>query len=478
MMNKKNIPKNGIAAGTLHQQMLDQKKEDLDWKKGKAFCLVYYPGKEKEEMIQKAYSLYFTENALNPMVFPSLRKMENEVVAMVADLMHGDNNVKGSFTSGGTESILMAIKTAKDYNKKNRPEITAPEMILPVTAHPTFSKAISYLGIKGVYVAVDETFAAVPSAIEKAITKNTILIVASAPSYPHGRMDPIEDIGNIALKHNLLFHVDACIGGFMLPFVEQLTNNKIPFDFRVKGVSSLSIDIHKYGYAAKGASVVLYRDGDLRKHQFSVYTNWPGGVYGSSTITGSRPGGAIAASWAALNGIGMDGYLELANRSWVATDKIKSFIASCPDLKIMGNPCMTIVAFTSSSINMFELADELSMMGWHFERLCDPPGIHLTISQIHYDYIDEFIADLSKAIEIAKLNQGGLLKKIKAETAIRLINILPKKLIEKIQANFSGKSKRVAPIYGMLGSIENVEDADELILNLLDKINTLDKEDN
>ena len=402
--------------------------------------------------------------------------MENEIVSMVANLMHATPEVKGSFTSGGTESILMAIKTARDYSKKVKPEITSPEIVLPITAHPTFSKAIHYFGIKAKYVDVDETFAAIPAKMEAEITNNTILIVASAPSYPQGRLDPIEKIGAIALKHNLLFHVDACIGGFMLPFIEKITNQKLPYDFRVPGVTSMSVDLHKFGYAAKGASTVLYKTKELRKCQFSVYTNWPGGVYGSSTVTGSRPGGAIAAAWAALMGIGNDGYLELAKRSWIAFNKIKDFIDKNQLLEVMGDPCMTIISFTSKKIDMFELADELSILGWHFERLCDPPGIHLTVSQIHFDYTDDFINDLNTALEITLNNKGGLFKKIKFETAARLLNILPKNVIEKIQSNFTGKSKRVAPIYGMLGSIEEKEDADELVLNLLDKINTLEED--
>ncbi|MBL4653324.1 MAG: aspartate aminotransferase family protein [Flavobacteriales bacterium] len=476
-MDNFRIPDKAIEFEALFAQMSENKKDDLDWKRGRAFCLVYYPGEEKEELIRKAYNMYFTENALNPMVFPSLRKMENEVVAMVANLLHGDEGVRGSFTSGGTESILMAIKSARDYMAKTKPEITVPEMILPATAHPTFAKAIKYFGVKGVYVEADKNYCASPKNIEAAITENTILIVASATSYPHGVLDPIKEIGKIAKERALLFHVDACIGGFMLPFVEIITNKEMPFDFRAEGVTSISIDIHKYGYAAKGASVVLYRTAELRKHQFTVYTDWPGGIYGSLTMVGSRPGGTVAAAWATLMGIGMDGYLDMAKKTWGATQLIKEYINQSTDLILMGEPAMTIVAFSSKTIDIFELADELSIKGWHFERLCEPAGIHLTISQIHEQYMSEFIADLDQGIKQVQANTiKQITNKIKVGVMRRLVQVLPEGLIAKIQSSFSGKaavkSDRIAPIYGMLGVLRGTEDMDEIVLDLLDKLNT------
>lgn len=479
-MNSKIIPHSGIDKDVLLETMIKNKSKDLNWQQGRAFCLVYHPGEKYKQLIQAAYNMYFTENALNPMVFPSLRKMENEVVSMVANLMNGGKHVRGSFTSGGTESILMAIKTSIAYSKENSPRIKYPEMILPETAHPTFAKAIDYFGIKGVYVPVDKNFVAVPEKIEEAITANTILLVASAPSYPHGTMDPVPEIGRIAQKHQLLFHVDACIGGFMLPFLKPITNQKYVYDFNVPGVSSISIDLHKYGYAAKGASVVLYKNANLRKHQFTVYTNWPGGVYGSSTVTGSRPGGTIAAAWATLMGIGMNGYNDLAQKAWNATKKFKAFIQQSEDLEIMGHPCMTLVAFNSNTIDIFELADELSLKGWHFDRLCDPPGIHLTISQIHDQYIDSFIRDIKLSLEIVKdQHTKKAINQIRSEVIKRLVKVLPQGLIAKIQGAFSGnaaKSDRIAPIYGMLGALKGTEDIDEIVRNLLDKLNTLEDE--
>ncbi len=301
--------------------------------------------------------------------------------------------------------------------------------------------------------------------------------MASATSYPHGVLDPIDEIGEVALRNNLLFHVDACIGGFMLPFVEEITSQDLLFDFRVKGVTSISIDLHKYGYAAKGASVVLYRTGELRKYQFTVYTDWPGGIYGSLTMAGSRPGGTIAAAYAALMHIGKDGYQKLANRAWNATTRLKEYIDASEDIQLMGEPSMTIVAFTSESIDIMEVADELSIKGWHFERLCEPAGIHLTISQIHQEVMPNFIADLEVAIAEVKSNSvKQFSNRIKVSVMRRLVQLLPEGIIAKIQSSFSGnsaiKSDRIAPIYGMLGTLRGTEDMDEIVLDLLDKLNT------
>jgi glutamate/tyrosine decarboxylase-like PLP-dependent enzyme len=477
-MSKKKIffPKSGLQPDGLMRQMAEQRDGDLKWQDGKAFSLMYYPGEEKEKFIQEAFNMYFAENALNPMTFPSLRKMETEVISMVADLMGGDELVRGSFTSGGTESILLAVKSARDHARKLHPEIKYPEMVLPATAHPSIVKSLHYFDIKGVFVPVKNDFTADSLAMEKAITKNTIMLMASAPSYPHGVIDPVAEIAAMAEKKGIWLHVDACIG-FILPFIKKLGYEIPEFDLSLPGVTSLSTDIHKYGYAPKGASVVLYRNTELRRNQFTVYTDWPGGIYGSLTMAGSRPGGTIAAAWAAIKGIGEDGYMEMAERTMQTTNKIREFVDGHPELEIMGTPPMSILAFTSNSLDVFELADELSIKGWHFDRLCSPPGIHLTITQMHDKVVDEFLGDLQLAVASAKqFKMQDVARTVKIEVLKRLARLLPEGAIAKVQAQFSGKaateSERTAPIYGMLGALSGTEDLDEIITNLLDKLNS------
>lgn len=461
--------------------MSKARENDLKWKDGRAFSLIYYPGEEYEALIKQAYNLFFSENALNPMCFPSLKRFEAEVIGMIGTLMHGDEHCRGSFTSGGTESILMAMKTARDYALKTLPEITVPEVILPTTAHPAIVKGLDLLGMKGVFVEVDKEFKADTPKTEKAIGKNTVLLVGSAPSFPHGVIDPIAQLSDLAVKHNLLLHIDACIGGMMLPFLRKQGYPVPPFDFELPGVSSISVDLHKYGYAAKGASVILYKNAALRKHQFTVYTKWPGGIYGSPTITGSRPGATVAAAWAALMGIGENGYLDFAERTMTATNKIKKAIEKNKDLYVLGNPDMSLIAFTSDTVDIFEIADELGISGWYFERMQKPEAIHLTISQIHHDVIDDFIIDLNMAVKKAKsFSLRKAAGAVQTEVIKRLIKILPEGVISKVQAQFSGnaeKSERTAPIYGVLGALHGSDDLDEIVRNLLDKINAPEEGD-
>lgn len=470
--NKKvTIPEKGIPKIDLIQQMRAERQNDLKWKQGKSFCLIYYPGREYEEIIQEAYNLFFTENALNPISFPSIRRFENETVRMVLNLMHGNERSAGTMTSGGTESIFLAVKTAADYAAKKKPGII-PEVILPETAHPAFNKACYYLKLKVISIPVKQDFRADVEAMKKTITKNTILLVGSAPSYPHGVIDPLEELSALAVEKDLLFHVDACIGGFMLPFMEKIGYTIPRFDFRLAGVTSISADLHKYGYTAKGASLVLYRDHDLRRYQFFVHTSWAGGIYGSSGLAGSKPGGTIAAAWATLNGIGMEGYKKLANKSMNATKALKTGIIEIPGLYLLGQPDMSILAFTSDKVNIYEVADELNLKGWHFERLQNPAAIHLTVSQIHDGVTQQFLEDLEQAVEKAskhKLRQ--ISTTIKVNVVKRLVKILPPGLLAKIQSQFSGKiKKRTAPMYGMMGALNGSEDLDEIVLDLLDRL--------
>ena len=285
------LPKKGVASDMVLERMKALREQDANWHGGKTWSLVYHAGDQVTELLKEAYIMFFSENGLNPMAFPSLNTFEAEVVAMTGALLGGDAETAGNMTSGGTESILMAVKTAREWAKARRPGLGVPEMILPATAHPAFDKAAHYFGVKSVRIPILEDFRADVAAARAAISDTTILIVGSAPSYPQGVVDPIAELAQIAQEHDLLFHVDACVGGFMLPFVRRLGYPVPDFDFSVPGVTSISVDLHKYAYAAKGASVILYRNKALRRHQFFVQTDWSGGIYASPTMTGTRPGG-------------------------------------------------------------------------------------------------------------------------------------------------------------------------------------------
>jgi len=470
------FPETPTSAKELIKYIKEKKTADVDWQSGKAFCLIYYPGEERSKTIREIYDLYFSDNALNPTATPSLAELEAEVASMCADLFNGDGQVRGNITSGGTESILLAVKTARDWAKKNKPHIKRPMVIVPASIHPAFMKAFHYFEVDFVPVELREDLRANTAAMEAAITENTIMLCCSAPSYPHGVVDPVAEIAAVAKSHDLLCHVDACIGGFMLPFLRKL-NYPIPaFDFSVEGVTSISADIHKYGYSTKGSSVVLYRNAALRKHQFSIYTKWNGGIYGSPTISGTRPGGTIAGAWAALKGIGEQGYLEMAVVTMDATEKIRKGIDAIEGLDIMGKPDMSILAFKSDKMDIYALADELNKKGWHFERQQLPPSIHLTINYIHKDVADAFIGDLQEAVrKVKKFSVRKITNKLQVGAVKGLHKILPEGTVAKIQkkqASVDGVNKEnTAAMYGMMGALTGTGDLDEIVLDFMDKIN-------
>lgn len=476
-INNIGFPSKGRSSEQVLNDLNFLKNSDVNWKSGKSFGYVYYPGEDYAKTINEAYNLFFHDNALNPQLFPSLRKLEAEVVAMVNHLFNAPANASGCMTSGGTESILLALKTARDYSKTTRPFMDVPEVIVPASAHPAFLKGANYFGLKAVVVPTIDFFADV-SKIKEKINNNTVMIVGSAPSFPHGLIDPIEELSNLALEKNILLHVDCCIGGFMLPFMNKLGWDLPCFDFKLKGVTSISVDVHKYGYAAKGASVILYRNRSLRKFQFSIYTKWSGGVYGSTTMLGTKPGGSIAAAWAAINTIGENGYLKLVKKTMDSTNLLLEKINEIPELSTIGSPSMSLVAIQSKSIDIHELADNMNIKGWSFDRLQHPSGIHLTISQVHsVEIIEAFINDLKWSI--SKVKSFSVSKKIQRfqVSTLKLVSkLLPEGSISKIQkrfASFDPNPKRSAVMYGMLGVLPD-KDLDRIVKNLLDKLNSLD----
>jgi len=394
------LPKSGTSRSEVLSALDRARENDAKWRQGRTFSLVYWAGDDVLELLQAAFFKYFSENALNPLAFPSLRRFETEVVGMAGSML-GHEDAAGSMTSGGTESILMAVKTARDWARAEK-NITEPEMIVPESVHPAFEKAGHYFNVRVLHAPVDASGRVDVDAMKKMITDKTIMLVGSAPSYPHGVVDPIADIGALAQENGILCHVDACVGGFMLPFARKLGRDIPPFDFAVPGVTSMSADIHKYGWAAKGASVILYRTRELRRHQFVVYTDWSGGLYGSPSFPGTRPGGPIAAAWAVMNYLGEEGYMRLAKKTLDASDAILAAIREMPELRVMGNPAMSVFAFASDVVDIYALGDAMQEKGWHLDRQQRPPTLHMMITPAHEKLVGEIISDLRSCVSTVK----------------------------------------------------------------------------
>ncbi|MFX1380296.1 MAG: aminotransferase class V-fold PLP-dependent enzyme, partial [Promethearchaeota archaeon] len=392
----------------LLKEMEEIRKDDINWRDGKVWSLVYHATDEHTEMLKKAYTMFFSKNALSPIAFPSLKKFETEVISMAIDLFNGDKRCCGSMTSGGTESILMAVKTYRDWAAENFPNIKEPEMVLPSSAHPAFEKGADYFKVKSVRVPVNQnTHQADVKAMKNAINENTILLVGSACDFPRGVVDPISELGELAKRHDIGLHVDACLGGFMLPFIKKLGYEVSDFDFIVPGVTSISADVHKYGYGAKGASTILYRKERIWKHQFSVYTDWSGGIYISPSMRGTRPGGAIAAAWAAMRHLGMNGYLSLAKTVMDASKRLIEGIDKIPELYILGKPIMSVFSFTSDKIDVYHLGDLLDKKGWHLDRIQFPNALHMMVNPHHAEIVDVFLKDLKETVNEVIENPGA-----------------------------------------------------------------------
>ena len=476
------LPLQGTSADMVLERMGELRERDANWRAGKTWSLVYHAGDQVTELLKEAYTMFFSENGLNPMAFPSLRTFEAEAIAMTASLLGGDQETAGSMTSGGTESILMAVKTAREWAKARVPDRSVPEMILPASAHPAFSKAAHYFGVKPVQVPVLSDFRADIRAARASITANTILLVGSAPSYPQGVVDPIEELAQVAKEHNLLCHVDACVGGFMLPFVRKLGYPVPEFDFSVPGVTSISVDLHKYAYAAKGASVVLYKDKALRRHQFFISTDWSGGIYASPTMTGTRPGGSIAAAWAVMSHLGEAGYLAIADTVMQTVTKLRDGISAIEGVEVLGDPPMSVLAIGSDRLNVYEIGDELTMRGWHMDRQQHPPSLHLTVTHAHAQVADRFLDDLEQAVDKARRFSTA---KLSNAAKVGLVRVAARALPEKWMSALASRSSsmtgldganvpaRSAAMYGMMASLPNKGDLDELVLGVLDSLTDL-----
>lgn len=388
------IPEQGRDAEELLAEIEDRHAEDIDWRGGRAFSLVYnVDDHAHENLIEQVGVRYLHDNALNPFKYPSVLQMELDVIAMTADLLGTAPNA-GAMSSGGTESIFLAVQVARDHARAAR-GIAEPQIVTPSTAHPAFAKAAAYLDVEQVRVPVAADGRADVGATEAALTERTALVVGSAPCYPYGLIDPITELAALAEEREILFHTDACLGGWLLPWLERLGEEVPPWDFRVPGVTSISADIHKYGYTFKGASVVLYRSRDLLERQFFWYDDWPGGLYASGTSAGTRSAAPIAGAWAAINHLGQDGYLRLTEVVRDTSRRLRDGISAIEGLRLSHQPALSVFEFGSDTLDIGAVGDVMDDRGWNLDR--QQGGLHLMVSPYHSRIVDRFLDDLAAA---------------------------------------------------------------------------------
>ncbi|KPV71727.1 uncharacterized protein RHOBADRAFT_56350 [Rhodotorula graminis WP1] len=421
------LPDKGLTAADVSAALA--KLSDLprtEWEGGRVSGAVYHGGKDMGDIWRDAFSRFEVSNPLHADVFPGVRKMDSEVVSMCLSMYRAplpasviDDGGAGTTTSGGTESILMACKA---YRDRARAEfgITEPEMIVPVSVHAAFGKAAMYFGIKIHHIPVDKKTRQVQIAkVRRAINANTILLVGSAPNFPDGAIDDISALSDLAVKYRLGLHVDCCLGSFLVPFLERAGYPTVPFDFRVPGVTSISCDTHKYGFSPKGSSCIMYRSKSIRKYAYSVTTTWPGGVYATPSMSGSRPGALIAGAWASLVHMGIDGYTQSCREIVGAAKRIADGVRKdfAGDLYVLGDPLVSVVAFGSVTEGqgngkgcapIYEVGDRMSKMGWHLNALQDPPALHIACTRLTVPAVDDFLRDLRLAVdEVKALEEPG-----------------------------------------------------------------------
>lgn len=448
------LPQEGLEDRTVLEELDKlQLLEHSDWSKGRVSGGVYHGGNDLLQLQADAYAKYSIANQLHPDVFPGVRKMESEIVSMVLDIFNAPKETGcGCTSSGGTESLLLAGLAAREYGKRKK-GIAKPEVIAPITIHAGIEKACYYFGMKLHKVELDpDTYKVDLGRVKKLINSNTVLLVGSAPNYPHGIIDDIEGLSKLAVKYNIPLHVDACLGSFVVSFLEPSKVHgedvKLPlFDYRLPGVTSISCDTHKYGFAPKGSSVITYRSKELRECQYYILVDWTGGMYGSPTLAGSRPGALSVGCWATMVHFGKEGYKKSCTEIVKATMKLKKAIKThkilLENLEIIGDPIVSVLAFKvkNEAFNAWQLADILSAKGWHFATLQNPAALHFALTRLTVPVVDELIEDVVAAVK----------------EAIAMAESNPKKL-----------SGDTAAIYGVAGSVHTGSIAGRIISVFLD----------
>jgi glutamate/tyrosine decarboxylase-like PLP-dependent enzyme len=399
------LPARGTDWDALRERMIELGKGDVDWRRARTAVYVFNAGEDVLRVAREAYALYQSENALGPAAFPSLRRMEDEVVSMGLSLLHAPDGACGDITSGGSESIFLALLACREQARAASRDVSRASVVIPRSAHPAFDKAARALRLRIVRVPVAADLRADVQAMADAIDADTLMLVGSAPCFPYGLVDPIEALGRIALERGVWLHVDACVGGYLAPFAVMNGVDVQPFDFAVPGVASISADLHKYGYAAKGASTLFHRSAEQRAHQVFTFDAWPAGGMTTATAAGTRPGGAIAAAWAVMHYLGVEGYREKARRVIATRELLGGEIEADGTLHVHGDPRLGLLAYGSDELDPFAVWARLHRRGWFTGLVTDPRGIHLMLSPAHAEVAGEYLADLAAAV--AEVRSGG-----------------------------------------------------------------------
>jgi glutamate/tyrosine decarboxylase-like PLP-dependent enzyme len=397
------LPATGLPPERVRTALESAAADDADWRSGRSWSLVYDSPDWHSDLVAEAVARFANENALSYSAFPSAGRFESAVVSMVASVVAPHADAYGVFTSGGTESSMLALKAYRD-----RPGAPGDEVVLPRTAHPGFLKAADYLQLRPVLVDVDTNGAVDPDDIAKAIGPRTAVVVVSAPNFPYGVLDPIADVASIASAYGVGVHVDAALGGLFLPFLETADGQPVRFGLEVAGVTSVSVDMHKYGYGPKGGSVLLFADNDLRHASYFTTIGWPGGAYAAATTLGTRPVGPAAGAYVSMVALGRGGYAELVADVMATTETLKQGILGQGPFRIIGQPAMSVFAVASDELPMPAVARALERRGWRIDAQPDPPSIHFIVFPRHAKAVHDFLADLTAVVrDPAELAGGG-----------------------------------------------------------------------
>ena len=405
------MPEAGRQWSEIKAEMMARGSGDAKWRDGKTAVYVFNAGEEIAEIQKQAYTAYMSENGLGPLAFPSLAQMEKDVISMGLGLLHGPEGSTGAMTSGGTDSITMAIKTARDYARAQGRPRDGANIVLPQSAHLAFDKAahLMDLEVRRIPLKQDGSYEADVAAMEAACDAATIMMVGSAPNFPHGIIDPISALGEAAERVGVWLHVDACVGGYFAPFARMNGVPVPPFDFEVPAVMSMSADLHKYGYAAKGASTVLFRSEELYKHMPFDLAGWSGAPMKTPTLAGTRPGGAISAAWAVMNHLGVEGYRRLQGQVCKTRERVEAGVKAL-GFEVLGNPMLGLVAFRHPAHHAFAIYGELYRRGWFTSVTKEPPSLHLMLSPKHADFIDDYLRDLEASVAAVAAQAGNAKK--------------------------------------------------------------------
>ena len=394
--SNRQFPEAGLGIDALRAKMDALAADDRRWDDPRNLKASYWAGEDVVAVAREAYDRHIGDNVIyGASMFPSLLRYEAEVTAMALDMLDAPEGAGGGITTGGTESILMAVRTARDWARQHRARATQPEILLPETAHPAFEKAAHLTGLAVRRMTTSPGYRADVRAMVEAVNENTIMLVGSAPPYPYALVDPIAEIAALASRHGLWMHVDACVGGFVLPFLRELGAPVPPFDFSVPGVMSISADLHKFGYSGRGASLLLLRDKANERYQRFSSGAWPSGTYSTLNFGGSRNGGAIASSWAVMRYLGRAGYRERAAGILETKRKLAAGLAAGGRLKLLGEPEGAHVSVVSDALDMVAVAEGMEARGWMFGRLQRPPGLVLILTPRHSGIVENLLADFA-----------------------------------------------------------------------------------